>query len=98
MTARGLRREADNGRLIIKRTGNKLFTSLAAIREMRKLCLVNPNHQDCGNVPQARTARLSTSSSTLDARSALAAARTMTKELKNSSRNTLGEVSARPSV
>jgi hypothetical protein len=98
MTARALRREASNGRLVIERTGKRLFTSLAAIGEMRKLCHVNDNRQDFGGAQQARTAHLSTSSSTVDDKLALAAARAMTKELRESSRNISQKVSTRQSV
>lgn len=40
MTASGLRREADKGRLVIERIAGKDYTTLAAIAEMRKLCRV----------------------------------------------------------
>jgi hypothetical protein len=40
MTVSGLRREAERGRLVIERIANKDFTTLRAIEEMSKLCLV----------------------------------------------------------
>lgn len=40
MTAAGLRREAQRGRLVIERIAGKDFVTLAAIKEMRKLCRV----------------------------------------------------------
>lgn len=40
MTAAGLRREAQRGRLVIERIAGKDFVTLAAIEEMRKLCRV----------------------------------------------------------
>ncbi|MDQ0349383.1 excisionase [Ancylobacter vacuolatus] len=48
MTAAGLRREAARGRLAIERIANKDFTTLAAIEEMRRLCLVQPPKLACG--------------------------------------------------
>jgi hypothetical protein len=41
MTASGLRKEAGNGRLVIERIAGKEFTTLSAIKEMRKLCVLN---------------------------------------------------------
>jgi hypothetical protein len=41
MTASGLRKEAGNGRLVIERIAGKEFTTLGAIKEMRKLCVLN---------------------------------------------------------
>jgi hypothetical protein len=40
MTASGLRRERDRGRLIIERTAGKDYTTLANIDRMRELCRV----------------------------------------------------------
>jgi hypothetical protein len=40
MTASGLRREAERGRLAVERIAGKDFTSFQAIAEMRKLCRV----------------------------------------------------------
>jgi hypothetical protein len=42
MTASGLRREAERGRLVIERIAGKDYTTLAAIADMRKLCEVRP--------------------------------------------------------
>ena len=42
MTASGLRREAERGRLVIERIAGKDYTTLAAIDEMRLLCRVQP--------------------------------------------------------
>jgi hypothetical protein len=42
MTAKGLRREAERGRLVIERIAGKDFTTLRAIADMRKLCRVVP--------------------------------------------------------
>jgi hypothetical protein len=55
MTASGLRKEADKGRLVIERIAGKDFTTLRAIVDMRKLCRLVPRsspaakpHQDDG--------------------------------------------------
>jgi hypothetical protein len=40
MTARGLRREARRGHLVIERIAGKDYTTLSAINEMRLLCRV----------------------------------------------------------
>jgi hypothetical protein len=40
MTASGLRREAERGRLLIERVAGKDFTTLANIERMRELCRV----------------------------------------------------------
>jgi hypothetical protein len=40
MTASGLRREADRGRLIVERIAGKDYTTLKAIADMRRLCRV----------------------------------------------------------
>lgn len=42
MTAHGLRKEAEKGRLVIERTAGKFYTTLAAITRMRELCRHNP--------------------------------------------------------
>jgi hypothetical protein len=42
MTASGLRREANRGRLVIERTAGKDYTTLAAIERMRELCRSSP--------------------------------------------------------
>ncbi|WFU37337.1 excisionase [Bradyrhizobium sp. CB82] len=41
MTASGLRREADRGRLIVERIAGKDYTTMQAIADMRKLCRVS---------------------------------------------------------
>lgn len=42
MTASGLRKEASRGRLVIERIAGKDYTTLAAIADMRKLCVLKP--------------------------------------------------------
>jgi hypothetical protein len=46
MTAAGLRREADRGRLVIERIAGKDFTTLRNIENMRKLCRVQAKAPD----------------------------------------------------
>jgi hypothetical protein len=48
MTAKGLRREAERGRLVIERIAGKDFTTLRAIADMRKLCRVAPKDKGSG--------------------------------------------------
>lgn len=45
MTAKGLRREAQRGRLVIERIAGKDYTTLRDIAEMRKLCRLAPKRQ-----------------------------------------------------
>jgi hypothetical protein len=56
MTGRGLRREANRGRLAIERVAGKDFTTLEAIREMRTRCRVAPKDQGYGTGGLAATA------------------------------------------
>jgi hypothetical protein len=46
MTASGLRREAERGRLVIERIAGKDFTTLANIERMRQLCRVEARAPD----------------------------------------------------
>ena len=46
MTVSGLRREAKKGRLVIERTAGRDYTTLAAVKRMRELCLVAPSVLD----------------------------------------------------
>src|SRR5262245_25809339 len=55
MTASGLRREADRGRLVIERIAGKLYTTLAEIERMRTLCRVEARVPAFGSVPQDAT-------------------------------------------
>ena len=47
MTASGLRKEAERGRLAIERVAGKDYTTLSAIAEMREKCLLEP--KGCGS-------------------------------------------------
>ena len=49
MTASGLRREAQRGRLVIERIAGKDYTTLNAIQEMRTLCRVEAKDRACGS-------------------------------------------------
>src|ERR1019366_4442358 len=48
MTVSGLRKEAGRGRLAIERVAGKDYTTLSAIAEMRKKCLLEPNGRCSG--------------------------------------------------
>ncbi len=87
MTVSGLRRESRRGKLAIERISGKDFTTLAAIKRMRDLCLVPPKAHDFTCDPLAPTATQSTSSSTPptdDAKRALNAAREIVRALRES--------------
>ncbi|WP_461344829.1 excisionase [Bradyrhizobium liaoningense] len=61
MTASGLRREAMRGRLRVERIAGKDYTTLEAIKEMRKLCRVQARELGSTNAsPDIETARSST--------------------------------------
>src|SRR5271157_5679076 len=49
MTASGLRRECQRGRLVIERIAGKDYTTLANIERMRELCRVKAKVPDCGS-------------------------------------------------
>src|SRR5215211_647127 len=51
MTASGLRREAAKGRLVIERTANKDYTTLADIERMRAQCRSLTKDLDSGRSP-----------------------------------------------
>lgn len=53
MKAAGLRREAARGRLVIERVAGKDYTTLDAIRDMRKRCQLSARPRDCGSGPPA---------------------------------------------
>jgi hypothetical protein len=55
MTASGLRREADRGRLVIERIAGKLYTTLTDIERMRTLCRVEARVPASGSVPHGAT-------------------------------------------
>jgi hypothetical protein len=59
MTASGLRREAERGRLIIERIANKDYTTLAQIERMRELCRVEAKVPTSGSVPPAESTGVS---------------------------------------
>jgi hypothetical protein len=59
MTASGLRREGERGRLVIERIAGKDYTTLANIERMRELCRVEAKALDYGSAPKSgiQTAR-----------------------------------------
>jgi hypothetical protein len=94
MTASGLRRERNRGRLVVERIAGKDFTTLANIQRMRELCRVGKTVQGSGGTSHAMTAMESLlrpesgTSKTEDTAKALAAARTIGRELRESLKNT----------
>jgi hypothetical protein len=57
MTASGLRREAQRGRLVIERVAGKDYTTLAYIEQMRALCRVEIKDLDFGSDRHAETTK-----------------------------------------
>jgi hypothetical protein len=84
MSVSGLRKEAGKGRLTIMRIAGKDFTTLSALEEMKEKCRVPVKQLASGYDQQARTGRLSTSSSTGEGSMALAAANLLVKKLSKS--------------
>lgn len=76
-----LKRQHRKGLLVIERIGGRDFTTLNAIDEMRRLCRVTPNPPACVSVA-APGVRPSTSSVTVDLRSARAAALIASQRLR----------------
>ncbi|RVM86351.1 hypothetical protein [Sinorhizobium meliloti] len=71
ITPAGLRREAKRGRLKLMRIAGKDFTTLAAIEDMQRLCVVEPDRSEAPALhPDDR------------GKAALAAARAIVKELR----------------
>ncbi|MQX70122.1 hypothetical protein [Sinorhizobium meliloti] len=70
----GLRREAKRGRLKLMRIAGKDFTTLAAIEEMQRLCVVEPEQKEPAVHPDDRGT------------AALAAARAIAHELRTGRR------------
>ena len=82
-----LRAEIKRGNLAVERIGKNLFTTPAAIREMRDKCRVMPNHRDSTS-EKTETPR-SGSSATATATDELAALNATVKALKQGSLSTL---------
>ena len=82
MTALILRRQALRGNLAIERIGNRVFTTLADIEEMRKRCRVNPKDQGAG--PEMAAGTTTTSASPREY--GLAVADDLLRKLKKPSR------------
>jgi hypothetical protein len=88
MTASGLRREVERGRLVIEHIAGKDYVTLAAIAEMRKLCRVEAKDRASGCSQQGEThmdelsSKPSGSSGTATSSAALAQARAKLKGLK----------------
>lgn len=84
MTASSLRSEATKGRLQIEKIAGRLFTTLAAIQEMRARCRVPPSPLASISADEKVDLR-STSSSTRDLKSAQAAALIASERLRKRS-------------
>ncbi|MDX0450668.1 excisionase [Sinorhizobium medicae] len=74
ITPAGLRREAKRGRLKLMRIAGKDFTTLAAIEDMQRLCVVEPEQKGPALHPADR------------GKAALAAARAIAHELRTGRR------------
>jgi len=73
MSVATLRRERDAGRLTVERIGNRDYTTIAAIQEMREKCRLAPNPRDCGL--DRRDIRLAVSRTSQPTSSSIAAAK-----------------------
>jgi len=82
MTVSGLRREAERGKLQIERIAGKVYTTLAAIKEMRELCRVQPK----AHVSTSTPPKESGSSETERSSAALAALKLSADALKRPGR------------
>src|ERR1700722_5652218 len=77
MTASGLRRERDRGRLVVERIAGKEYTTLGDIERMRGQCRAEAKVPDCGLSPSGTTKEgglsegLSSSSGTVQSNAAL---------------------------
>jgi hypothetical protein len=103
MTASGLRKEAERGRLVIERIAGKDYTTLAAIVEMRKLCRVAPKVRASTYSPPAADATAASnrlSGASVTDRSSEARARMLAtlQQPKLSSGTTLSKKARRASV
>lgn len=82
-----LRAEIRRGNLTVERIGKNLYTTPAAIREMRSKCRVMPNRQDYTS--EKTEIKASGSSATGEKTSELAALKASVRALKNGSLSTL---------
>lgn len=87
VTVSALRAEIRRGNLAVERIGKNLYTTPAAIREMRDKCRVMPNPQDYTS--ERTEAKASGSSATGEKTSELAALKASVQALKNGSLSTL---------
>lgn len=82
-----LRAEIRRGNLTVERIGKNLYTTPAAIREMRDKCRVMPNHQDYTS--EKTEVKASGSSATEEKTSELAALKASVHALRTGSLSTL---------
>ena|SRR6516162_7334123 len=97
MSAAGLRREAQHGRLKVWRIAGKDYTTKQALKEMRGQCVLS-NHQDSSCGPPEKAERPCGSSKTASAKSAQVAAKVSAQKLKSRSRITSPEPDNLPSA
>src|SRR6516165_1021838 len=97
MSANGLRREAQHGRLRVWRICGKDYTTKAALREMRGQCVLS-NRQDLSCARPERDDAHCGSSKTANGKSAQAAAKASAQRLKSRSRSTSPKLDDRPSA
>lgn len=86
VTVGTLRAEIKRGNLMVERIGKNIFTTPAAIREMRAKCRVMPSHQDYTS--EATGKETSGSSATTERTSELAALKASVNALKSGSLST----------
>src|SRR5215472_12843010 len=95
MTASGLRREAQHGRLRIWRIAGKDYATKQALKEMRGQCVLSSHHDsNCGQPEKA--ARPSGSSKTANGKQA--GAKASARKLRLRSQNTSPKPDSRPSA
>lgn len=96
MSAAGLRREANRGRLDIERVAGRDYTTLRAIEEMRRKCRVQPKAR--ASISESEpAARRSGSSETARTSTAQAALNTTVRELRERLKATSRESTGRAS-
>lgn len=86
VTVSALRAEVLRGNLTVERIGKNLFTTRAAIREMREKCRVKPSRQ--GSISEKTKAAEPGSSGTMDATDELAVLQAIGRGLKDGSLTT----------
>lgn len=81
MTVSGLRRERDRGRLAVEKVAGKEYTTLSAIKEMRRLCRVQQKESVSGSEKPKASDPPPGSSATDAVQSGLAFLQTLSEKL-----------------